>query len=570
MSANTRDIGRYKNAELIGSGGFGSVYRATDQEHGREVAIKVLQGRLGEAEQRRFDRERQTMGRLGAHPNIMPIHDSGYTDVGEGYIVMDLAPDGSLRARLEAEGRIAWVEAVPMMAAIASATQAAHEHGVLHRDIKPDNVLIDQFGNPKLSDFGIAMVANNTTATTSTTATLAHAAPEILQGEAATAAVDVYAIGSTLHNLITGWPPFLRPDDEGVTAMITRALTEPPPDLRQYGVPDAVATAIEQALAKAPQSRQASASQLADQLTVALASSHSMNPYVTPGPGRAGSTVGVFSPPQPLATSAARSPAGPPVRPPPAQPVLASRQTVIAPSPGPQPPPTIPTGQLVNPTGFGGGPGKRGRALWIGIGSLLLGVFAVGAFALSNREDPIISEPQGTTAIVPNEGTTAETSAETTVSPEDTAPTTVDPPGEGGAEVGTFGSVALQSGFTPDPFVMEITSGGANPASAIDSSCAGFIANDPDYVLDWRGATSQLRFIFLGATASDDTTLVINGPDGWWCGDDWQGFLDPQITISNPLAGIYAIWVGSFNAEQFITGGLFITELDITVADLVE
>ena len=108
MAAHTRDIGRFTNATLIGRGGFGSVYRAHDAEHDREVAIKVLQGTLGERERRRFDRERQTMGRLGAHPNIVPVHDSGYTEQGEGYIVMSLATKGSVADRLEREGPLPW------------------------------------------------------------------------------------------------------------------------------------------------------------------------------------------------------------------------------------------------------------------------------------------------------------------------------------------------------------------------------------------------------------------------------------------------------------------------------
>lgn len=266
MATNSRDIAGYVGAKLLGRGGFGAVYQASDEDHGRDVAIKVLQGTLGEAERRRFDRERQTMGRLGSHPSIIPVFESGYTPEGEGYIVMELATGGSLKDRLVREGRIPWQEAAEMMAAVATATQAAHDNGVLHRDIKPDNILIDQFGNPKLSDFGIAAVATNATSTTSTTATLAHAAPELLQGRASSTAMDIYAVGSTLHALVTGLPPFVRAEDESVTPMITRALTEPPPDLRSYGVPDNVAVVVERALSKEPADRQATAAELANEL----------------------------------------------------------------------------------------------------------------------------------------------------------------------------------------------------------------------------------------------------------------------------------------------------------------
>ncbi len=265
VAPSVRDIAGYVGAELIGSGGFGAVYRATDAAHGRDVAIKVLQGSLGEAERRRFDRERQTMGRLGAHPYIIPVYESGYTEAGEGYIVMELATGGSLRDRLQ-DAPIPWDESVKVMAAVADAIQAAHDNGVLHRDIKPDNILIDQFNNPKLSDFGIAAVASNQTATTSTTATLAHAAPELLEGKPSTPSIDIYALGSTLHALITGRAPFVRQEDNNAAAMIARVINEAPPDLRPYGVPDSVVRIVERALSKNPDHRQTTAAQLASEL----------------------------------------------------------------------------------------------------------------------------------------------------------------------------------------------------------------------------------------------------------------------------------------------------------------
>lgn len=263
-------FGRYEILEPIGRGGFGSVYRASDPAHGREVAIKVLHGKLGDTERRRFDRERRAMGRLGSHPNIVPVYDSGYTDAGEAYLVMELASGGSLQNRLDAAGPLPWSEAAGIMAGIASAVEAAHLAGVLHRDVKPDNILIDEYGNAKLTDFGIASVADSSTATTSTSATIAHAAPEVLDGSPSTAAVDIYAIGSTLHNLIAGTAPFYREGDATVAAMIGRIATQPPPDLRPLGVPDPVAAVVERALAKAPDHRQAAAAQVAEELRAAM------------------------------------------------------------------------------------------------------------------------------------------------------------------------------------------------------------------------------------------------------------------------------------------------------------
>ena len=270
LAASSRQIGDYTTTEIIGRGGYGSVYRAADTAHGRDVAIKVLDGELDEARRRRFDRERQTMGRLSSHPNIVSVYDSGYTEADEAFIVMELAAGGSLRDRLRQQGPLPWKEATTIIVAIAKAAQAAHDAGVFHRDIKPDNILIDHFNNPKLADFGIASVATNATATTTTTATLAHAAPEVLQGQASSPAVDIYALGSTLFALISGRPPFLQSDEDTIASMIGRALTQPPPDIRTFGVPDHVARVIEKSLAKDASGRQPTAAHLADELSEAI------------------------------------------------------------------------------------------------------------------------------------------------------------------------------------------------------------------------------------------------------------------------------------------------------------
>ncbi len=425
MAGRTRDIAGYRNAELIGQGGFAAVYKAADAAHGREVAIKVLEGALGETERRRFDRERQTMGRLGSHPNIIPVFESGYTESGEGYIVMQLATGGSLGARLRSAGPLPWPEAVEIMAAVAGATQAAHDSGVLHRDIKPDNILIDQYGNPKLSDFGIAAVANNATATMSTTATLAHAAPELLQGQQIGPGVDVYALGSTLFNLITGLPPFIRPGDEGVTPMITRALTEGPPDLRPRGVPDPVARIIEQSLAKDPAHRQPTAQAMAAQLKAAA----------TGAPPPSSATVAVPNPPPLIAQTPTGSPAWPttpqpPQFQPPTQPQ--PQHATIPPQgfqhtpPGfptggshglPGPPQGYPNGPVPPPGNIGSAPfhpgdpaargGGRGGKVVALVGAGLVALLAVGGIAA---------------AVANSGGGGTTTTATTPVTPSTTAP----------------------------------------------------------------------------------------------------------------------------------------------------
>ena len=282
----------YDIKEQIGRGGFATVYRAADLAHGRSVAIKVINGALNADERRRFDRERLAIGQVADHPNVVGVYESGVTEEGQAYMVLEFATGGSLGDRLEQHGSVPWPEAVEIMGEVADAVSAAHAVDIRHRDIKPDNILLSQYGVPKLSDFGIASVASGVTTTSAATMTISHSPPEMLQGTEITDTADVYALASTFHQLVSGQPPFFRAGDANVGALITRVLTEPAPSLVDHGLPTAVAEVISRALVKDPAARTPTAADFRTQLLAAAAQAPTppVDPEGTPSPG---STVAV-------------------------------------------------------------------------------------------------------------------------------------------------------------------------------------------------------------------------------------------------------------------------------------
>ncbi len=252
------------DAVEIGRGGFAVVYRALQVDFQRAVAVKVLTGaHIDERNRERFDRERRALGALSSHPNIVPVYAAGYTDTGHAYLLMPYLTAGSLQDRLDHDGRLPWQDVVRIGARIAGALEAAHRADVLHRDIKPANILVSAYGEPMLADFGIAQVEGARTQTSSITASIAHAAPELLSGRAPSVASDVYALGSTMYALLTGLPAFSRITDDSIIAVFNRIASEPVPDLRWTGVPSGLAAIIERAMAKDPTARHPSAADLA-------------------------------------------------------------------------------------------------------------------------------------------------------------------------------------------------------------------------------------------------------------------------------------------------------------------
>lgn len=243
-------------AQKLSDGGSGTVYRAQQAGVGRSVAVKVLALRPDGDDIARFEAECHALGSLSSHPNILTVYDSGLTGFGRPYLVLELAPGGTIGERIEREGALPWEDAVTIVVKIAGALETAHRSGVLHRDVKPENILVSRFGEPLLGDFGLARFTYaDATRTGTLTTSLPHAAPEIIDGRSATAASDVYALGSTLYTLVAGDLAFVRDSDESWTPVVSRIASSPPPDLRPRGVPDEIAAVVEAAMAKDPAER---------------------------------------------------------------------------------------------------------------------------------------------------------------------------------------------------------------------------------------------------------------------------------------------------------------------------
>ncbi|MBG0564922.1 serine/threonine-protein kinase [Actinoplanes aureus] len=251
-----------EDAIEIGRGGFGVVYRAWQPDFLRTVAVKVLApDRVDEA---RFEREVQALGRLSGHPHIVTVHQAGRTSDGAPYILMAFEEGGSLAGRA---GATRWEDVLAGGVAVAGALEAAHRAGVLHRDVKPENILISRYGEPKLADFGLARPVRRDPPEDrqAVTASLLHAAPEVLRGEPATVASDVYSLASTLYRWFCGRAPFVPKRVESTAELIARIGAQPVPDLRP-AVPAPVFAVLERALAKDPAARPASAAAFAEEL----------------------------------------------------------------------------------------------------------------------------------------------------------------------------------------------------------------------------------------------------------------------------------------------------------------
>jgi serine/threonine-protein kinase len=260
MTADRRigtELGGYRIVEQLGSGATSVVYRAEHVRLGRPAALKLLTPGFGEADFReRFLRESQLAASLD-HPSIIPVYDAGDED-GLLYIAMACIDGRDLKTVLAEEGRLPARRALRIVAQIGSALDAAHARGLVHRDVKPANILVAEDDRAYLSDFGVVkdLSTNGKTRTGSFVGTIEYCAPEQIEGRDVDGRADVYALACVLYECLAGEPPFHRPSE---VAILNAHLHAPPPKLTRVApeLPVALEPVIAKALSKSPLDRYA-------------------------------------------------------------------------------------------------------------------------------------------------------------------------------------------------------------------------------------------------------------------------------------------------------------------------
>ena len=266
----------YTIIERLGTGGFASVYLATrdpdadaaDGDDGGQVAIKILHAHSSnEGDLRRFERERVTMRAFTTHPNIVSVYDSGETEDGSHYTVLEFVEGGSVRDTLKDQGAIHWSDATRIAVQVCSALDAAHRSGVLHRDVKPANILLSN-DDVKLSDFGIARLIGQSqvTAAQSIIGTLAYTPPEMFHDASFDGRGDIYQLGITMYEMLLGRAPFTSAAAENKAAIIRRIIEKPAPPLAPFDIPQQLSDLLDEVLSKDPADRPQTARRLGERL----------------------------------------------------------------------------------------------------------------------------------------------------------------------------------------------------------------------------------------------------------------------------------------------------------------
>jgi serine/threonine protein kinase len=262
-------VGPYRVEELLGEGGMGMVYRAVGPD-GETVALKLVKGEIAKDNvfRRRFDREARTAARIG-HPNVVPVLDTGEHD-GVPWMAQRFITGGSLEGRIQRDGPLALPFVLDICTQVADGLDAMHAEGLIHRDVKPGNILLDETEKAYITDFGLMKdrEASVLTRPGQALGSMDYMAPEQIRGEEVTARSDVYALGCVMCECLSGKPPFA--DRQGMRILWAHLQEEPPDPLAgRSDVPADVSWAILRALEKEPEMRPPTATAYAHMVRIA-------------------------------------------------------------------------------------------------------------------------------------------------------------------------------------------------------------------------------------------------------------------------------------------------------------
>jgi ABC-type sugar transport system substrate-binding protein len=293
-----KTIGQYEIVSLIGQGGMAVVYRARQMSPRRDVAMKVVATALSENEHflERFNREVEVIASL-EHAHIVPVHEHGTTPEGITYLTMRLMRGGTLAERIKSGGALPAADIARILNQIGAALDHAHANHVIHRDLKPNNILLDEQGNAYLADFGLARIVAEDerlqkalTETGSFLGTPAYISPEQVETGRASKSSDIYSLGVILYEMLTGRPPF---SAESAFKLMQAHVSERAPLIHRFrpGLPNAVEGVVERVLDKMPTRRYQTATDLAQDFSAAIQATTAVVQERPPLPGHADTTL---------------------------------------------------------------------------------------------------------------------------------------------------------------------------------------------------------------------------------------------------------------------------------------
>jgi serine/threonine protein kinase len=263
-------VGRWRLESMLGEGGMGRVYRGVDGA-GSQAAVKIVKADLARDSvfRKRFDREAKVAQRVN-HPHVVPVIETGEVEGGIPYLAQVFISGGSLEDKIKNEHTLSLEETVRICTAVASGLDALHNEGLIHRDVKPANILLGEDGTPYIADFGLAKDRDASVLTKAGQAlgSMDYMAPEQIRGEDVSAQSDVYALGCVMYECLSGRPPFA--DKQGMRILWAHLQEDPPDPLADRpDVPADVGWALRQALAKEPEERPPTATAYAGMVRIA-------------------------------------------------------------------------------------------------------------------------------------------------------------------------------------------------------------------------------------------------------------------------------------------------------------